>query len=113
MDAAHNIDGVVNLMKEIQGLDVENLHLIYGASNDKNVKEIIELLPANASFYFVEFDSPRSMKTEQFSHLAEILGLNFSTHVGAKKALDSATKKAATKDLILLFGSFYIMSELI
>ena len=53
------------------------------------------------------------MKTEQFSHLAEILGLNFSTHVGAKKALDSATKKAAKKDLILLFGSFYIMSELI
>ena len=113
LDAAHNVDGVSNLMNEIKHLDFEHLHLVYGASNDKDVREILELLPNDASYHFVEFDSPRSMKREQFSELANDLSLQYSVHLGAKAALDMATKKAANKDLILLFGSFYIMSELI
>ena len=113
LDAAHNLDGVKNLMSELNHLTFDELHLIYGASNDKDVQEIIDLLPKSAHFYFVEFDSPRSVKSDDFEELGKQNKLSFSTYKGSAKALESAQKKATKKDLILLFGSFYIMSEII
>jgi dihydrofolate synthase/folylpolyglutamate synthase len=113
LDAAHNVDGVANLMKELDDLDYENLHLIYGASNDKDVQEIFDLLPKSASYYFVEFDSPRSVLKKEFEELGTKNKLSFSTYNGSKIALESAREKAGENDLILIFGSFYIMSEII
>ncbi|MEO9534387.1 MAG: folylpolyglutamate synthase/dihydrofolate synthase family protein [Crocinitomicaceae bacterium] len=113
VDAAHNLDGVKNLMSELSHLTFDELHLIYGASNDKDVQEIIDLLPKSAHFYFVEFDSPRSVKSDQFEELGKQNKLSVSTYKGSAKALESAQIKATKKDLILLFGSFYIMSEII
>lgn len=113
LDAAHNVAGVTNLMNELKQFDFEKLHIIYATSNDKNVQEIINILPKSARYYFAEFDSPRTFLKSEFDQLGNSNDLNYESFASAKQALNSTKKVASKNDLILIFGSFYMMSELI
>lgn len=113
VDAAHNPDGIAVLFEQIKSLEYNQLHCIYGCSNDKSYQDIFSLFDTNAHYYFCEFDSARSTKNNEFELLTEQFNLDakyFSNSLDAyRQALDSAN----SGDLILVFGSFYIMTELL
>jgi dihydrofolate synthase / folylpolyglutamate synthase len=113
VDAAHNVDGVKVLFAEILQLSYEKLHLVYGAANDKDIEEIAKLFPKDAMYYFSEFDSKRTVKTEDFEELAKRHGLEagFFSHSG--DAIAAAYENAGEKDLIVVFGSFYLIQEVL
>jgi dihydrofolate synthase/folylpolyglutamate synthase len=73
IDAAHNEAGVKVLFAEINRLQFEKLHLIYGAANDKDLQTIFKLFPKKAHYYFSEFDSKRTTKVDEFQKLAMAL----------------------------------------
>jgi len=113
IDASHNTDGVKNLFKEIELLEFEHLHCVYGTSSDKDVSEIIKLFPKEATYYFTEFSSERSQKIEVLKNNAKNNNLNFSTYLEPKKALRSAKQVSKVGDLIIVFGSFFILEKII
>ena len=113
IDGSHNVDGIKNLFKEISLLDFENLHCIYGTSSDKNVEEIMRLFPKNASYYFTEFDSCRTMKIAKLKNNAVNNKLNFSSHLSPDKALSVAKQSSSANDLIIVFGSFFLLEKII
>lgn len=112
-DAAHNVEGVESLLSEIRLLDYSNLFIIYGASNDKDWKEILRKMPREATFSFVEFDSKRSVKLEDFKLEAEMIGIQYKLFSNASKALNHSKLNANTNDLILICGSFYLLEKII
>jgi dihydrofolate synthase/folylpolyglutamate synthase len=112
-DAAHNLEGVESLLSEIRLLDYSNLFIIYGASNDKDWKEILRKMPREATFSFVEFDSKRSVKLEDFKLEAEMIGIQYKLFSNASKALNHSKLNANTNDLILICGSFYLLEKII
>ena len=112
-DAAHNLEGVESLLSEIRLLDYSNLFIIYGASNDKDWKEILRKMPREATFSFVEFDSKRSVKLEDFKLEAEMIGIQHKLFSNASKALNHSKLNANTNDLILICGSFYLLEKII
>lgn len=113
IDASHNVDGIKNLFKEISLFDFEKLHCIYGTSSDKEVEEIMALFPTEANYYFTEFDSSRTMKIEVLKTNAIKNKLNFSTHLSPIKALSVAKQSSSTNDLIVIFGSFFLLEKII
>lgn len=113
VDAAHNLEGVESLLSEIRLLDYSHLSIIYGASNDKDWKEILRKMPREATFSFVEFDSKRSVKLTDFESEAQSIGIQYKLFKQAIDALNHSKTTANPDDLILICGSFYLLEKII
>jgi dihydrofolate synthase/folylpolyglutamate synthase len=113
IDAAHNPDGIAALLKSVS-IDYPHrqLHIVYGTSNDKDMSQIGQLLPPNAVYYFVQFNNQRAMKLEGLQIFAQELGLNASFYMDTPSALNAAKNTANQADLILVFGSFFLLEEI-
>ncbi|MBK9190865.1 MAG: bifunctional folylpolyglutamate synthase/dihydrofolate synthase [Crocinitomicaceae bacterium] len=113
VDAAHNVDGVRTLFAEIAQMNFEKLHLIYGAANDKDLKSIFKLFPKDATYYFSEFDSKRSVHTDDFIELAGEFNLDADFFSYSGDAIAAAYQSTNENDLIIIFGSFYLVQEFV
>ncbi|MFT5821362.1 MAG: dihydrofolate synthase/folylpolyglutamate synthase [Crocinitomix sp.] len=113
LDAAHNKEGIESLLKEVQVLDYENLRIVYGASNDKEWKEILQQFPVDDSYYFTTFNSKRAVTIADFQ--LELIGsdLTYELFGSPLAALNKCKSDAQTNDLILVCGSFYLMEKII
>lgn len=113
VDAAHNEDGIKTFFAEIVQMSFDKLHLIYGASNDKDLHSIFKLFPTDVNYYFSEFDSKRTVKVEEFIRLSEEFKLNADFFSESGDAIAAAYESANENDLIAVFGSFYLVQEFI
>lgn len=113
LDAAHNLDGVKELLAQIETENTGDLHCVYGCSADKDLQEVFAVFPKNAKYYFCEFESNRSTKSEQFESLANQFELNAEVFESSLMALEAAKKSASASDTIVVFGSFFIMPPLL
>lgn len=113
VDAAHNEDGVKTLFGEITRMKFDKLHLIYGAANDKDLKSIFKLFPKDAMYYFSEFNSKRSVLVDDFIKLADEFNLNADFFSYSSDAIAAAYESANENDLIVIFGSFYLVQEFV
>ena len=60
-DTAHNIDGLNEVVNQINKIQFNNLHFIIGLVNDKNIDSILSILPKKAYYYFCQAKVPRAM----------------------------------------------------
>ena len=60
-DIGHNIDAINKIINQINKLSYENLHVVIGFVNDKNLEKILSLLPKNAYYYFCKPNIPRGL----------------------------------------------------
>ena len=54
-DTAHNKHGLEVVMNQIQKETFENLHIVLGVVNDKDLDSILPLFPKNAQYYYTKF----------------------------------------------------------
>jgi dihydrofolate synthase/folylpolyglutamate synthase len=113
VDASHNSAGIQNLMAEIENMTYHQLHCIYGSASDKNYEQSMTFFPKNARYYFTSFDSSRAVNEKDLLKIGESLGLSCQAYDRPNLALDAAKIKANPDDLILVFGSFYILEKII
>jgi len=112
-DASHNPSGIKTLMQELASIHFENLHCIFGAANDKDYQQSMTYFPKDATYYFTTFNSKRAAKLSDLSEVANGLSLNYSLHSKVESAIEIAKLDVGTNDLILVFGSFYILEKII
>ena len=113
IDAAHNRDGVFALLEHINShVNYNNLYLIYGASNDKNIGDIIELFPKKTTCYFTTFSNERSYTFEELKNRTHILTQKKEYFTDVNQAIKLAIEKSKKDDLILVFGSFFILEDI-
>ncbi len=113
IDVAHNAAGVQVLMQEIQSLQFENMHLVIGTSADKDVSEMLNLLPESANIYLCEFSNTRSRKFSEWEEIADAYLTRYSIFADAKSGFNAAKATAQANDLILVFGSFFLIGDLL
>lgn len=110
IDAAHNKEGVLALFQHINShLEFNRLHLIYGASNDKNVSNIITLFPENAICYFTTFSNKRSCSFKELKTKTALLTQEKEYYNDVNEAINRAKENAEKEDLVLVFGSFFLL----
>jgi dihydrofolate synthase/folylpolyglutamate synthase len=112
VDAAHNVDGIKQLLQTLTSQVSGQLHIVYGTSSDKDLQSILSIFPKDATFYLTEFSSERSAKVHDLRTTAESLDLKASYYSKMKDAAESAQQSANKTDTILITGSFFLISDL-
>jgi len=113
IDTGHNIDGILQVVYQIENTRYKNLHIVYGTVNDKEIDKILQVLPASAKYYFTMASIPRALDVKVLAAKAAFYGLQGSIHLTVDEALASARKSAAPGDLVVVTGSTYVVAEAI
>ncbi len=114
IDAAHNTMGIQRFILDIQKkYSDKNIRVLYGASNDKDLTEIVKLFPLDWEYFITEFNSQRSTKIDAFKVNDRIGQLNVRYFNDAKKAFLEAKNIDNEKDMLIVFGSFFLLEEII
>ncbi|MEO6069523.1 MAG: bifunctional folylpolyglutamate synthase/dihydrofolate synthase, partial [Chitinophagaceae bacterium] len=92
-------------------LHYNQLHLIFGTVKDKDVTNLLELLPKDASFYFTQAHIPRALAAQNLQALAAALSLIGDIFENVNDAIVAAKKIAKKEDLILVCGSIFLVAE--
>ncbi|MCX6226908.1 MAG: Mur ligase family protein, partial [Bacteroidia bacterium] len=111
VDTGHNIDGLRQVVYQIENTRFNNLHIVYGAVNDKEIDKILQVLPKDARYYFTQASIPRAMEVKLLAAKAAFYGLQGSIHETVEEAVAVARKSAGLGDLVVVTGSTYVVAE--
>lgn len=111
VDVAHNIDGIKQLTEQLELISYNQLHLIIGFVKDKDVTNILSLLPKTAAYYFTKAQIPRALNENDLAEAAKQYDLYGKTFADVNTALQDALTHAANDDLILICGSVFLAGE--
>lgn len=109
-DVSHNEAGIKATLEYFK--NATKLIIVYGSSFDKDLDSIFGLFPKEAIYFFTEFSNKRSALTEQLNKSAEKHQLNGNFYQSPEVALKKAKEIANKEDTILVFGSFFLISDL-
>ncbi len=111
VDVAHNVDGIKQLTEQLEMVSYNELHLIIGFVKDKDIANILPLLPKTAEYYFTKAQLPRALDENDLAIMAKQNGLNGKTFPDVNTALKEAITHAHKDDLILICGSVFLVGE--
>jgi dihydrofolate synthase/folylpolyglutamate synthase len=112
-DSAHNEDGIKAVVEYLPRLSYNKLHILFGTVNDKSTEPIYKLLPLNATYYFVKANIPRGKEPKTITEEALKFGLRGQYYTSVESGFLNAQKNAQKDDMILVFGSIFIIGELL
>jgi dihydrofolate synthase/folylpolyglutamate synthase len=107
LDVSHNPAGIAATLPLIQKQCNGQLYILYGASQDKDAQEILELFPKNALVAACIFSNSRSKKRQDW----EQLGLK-TIYEQLPSAIAALQEKLKPDDLLWITGSFFLISDL-
>lgn len=111
-DTAHNKHGLTVVMNQIQTEIFENLHIVLGVVNDKDLDSILPLFPKKAHYYFCKPDSLRGLPTKILQEAAKKHGLIGEKYDSVENAFTAAKENAGQNDFIYVGGSTFVVAEL-
>ena len=112
-DIGHNEDGIQNILTQIKQTPHEQLHIVWGAVNDKKIEKLLALLPKNGIYYFCEANIPRAIPKEILLTIAKQHKLKGQCYSSVKAAFSSAQNNAKNNDLIFIGGSTFVVAEVL
>ncbi|MEQ9062734.1 MAG: folylpolyglutamate synthase/dihydrofolate synthase family protein [Vicingaceae bacterium] len=112
-DIAHNKEGILTMLGSLEKESFDELHVVWGSVVDKNAEEILDLMPAGATYYFCCPDVPRGMDVYKLYKIALDLGLTGKPFDSVQKAFTTAKKAAGTNDLVFVGGSTFVVAEVL
>ncbi len=78
---------------------------------DKEVEQILSLLPKDARYYFTKAQIPRALDENSLKQAARLQGLKGEAYPEVNQALDTAIASARKDDLVIVCGSVFIVGE--
>lgn len=111
-DTGHNEGGVSELIKQIREQRFETLHIVWGMVKDKDISDVLKLLPKEARYYFCAAKIPRAMSAATLADRAREIGLQGIIEDDVNKAILFARKQAKLNDFIFIGGSTFVVAEI-
>lgn len=112
-DSAHNEGGLRPTLEQLLSLPFEQLHLVFGTVNDKELSQVLPLLPKQAIYYFAKADVPRGLAADALKAEAHELGLEGAAYASVSEALAAAKAAAKEQDVIFVGGSIFVVAEVV
>ena len=110
-DTGHNVAGINYVVEQLKTQNYKNLRIIIGMVNDKDITEVLKLLPTEAKYYFTQAQIERALAAEILLKQAETIGLNGDIYSSVESAIKSAIADSETTDLIFIGGSNFVVGE--
>ena len=112
-DTAHNKEGLEIVMEQVAEQSYENLHVVVGMVNDKNIEGALSLFPKDATYYFCKADIPRALDAKELSEVAKRIGLEGEVYSSVRGAYAHALESANSNDFIYIGGSTFVVAEVV
>lgn len=112
-DTGHNEGGIAYIVDQLKRQQCQNLRIVIGMVNDKDIHHIIEMLPKNAIYYFTQASVNRALPVEEFQKIANNAGLQGTAYKTVGDAYDAALSDSAPEDFIFIGGSNFIVGDLL
>jgi dihydrofolate synthase/folylpolyglutamate synthase len=112
LDVGHNQDGIQQIIHQLSQTNYNQLHVVMGMVKDKEINEVLALMPKEATYYFTNAKIPRALPSAELQKQAMHHGLlSGSAYSNTKDALLYAKAAADKNDLILVCGSVFVVGE--
>jgi dihydrofolate synthase/folylpolyglutamate synthase len=112
-DTGHNEGGVRELMSQIKAQKFEKLHIVWGMVRDKEISEVLKLLPKDAKYYFCAAKIPRAMDALVLANHAQQHELQGIVEEDVNKAIQLAKMDTGPNDFIFIGGSTFVVAEIV
>ena len=112
-DTGHNEDGIKVVFNQLKQTPHKNLHVVFGAVNDKDLDSILNLLPKDAKYYFCKPNILRGLDENILKEIANKKEIKGDSYSSVKTALARAKKQAQLEDLIFIGGSTFMAAEVV
>ncbi|WP_162126384.1 bifunctional folylpolyglutamate synthase/dihydrofolate synthase [Flavobacterium phycosphaerae] len=112
-DTAHNAHGISIVMKQLQKEKFDQLHIVLGVVNDKNLEEILPLFPKEAKYYFCRPNISRGLDAQILKEKAKDFELKGEIYNSVSKAYDNSRENATSNDFIYVGGSTFVVAEIL
>lgn len=112
-DTAHNKNGLEIVLKQIQKEEFDNLHIVLGVVNDKDLDEILPLFPTKAQYYFCKPNIPRGLDQNILKEKAFEFGLVGEVYNSVSESYSRALQNATATDFIFVGGSTFVVAEIV
>jgi len=114
LDGAHNPDAAERLRRYLAGRKEKEIHLVFGAVRDKNIRGIASrLFPLATSIHLTPLSNTRSASPADVAAMAAKYRSRIEIHNNMRNALFSAWKRCSPGGLVLVTGSLYLVGELL
>jgi len=113
LDIAHNKPGILSALQQLKYHNYQKLHIVFGIVKDKEVDEILNLLPKKSIYYVTQASVPRSMPVDELYSKFLALKLKSTPFNNVCKAINAALSNASKNDCILIFGSAFLVADAI
>ncbi len=110
-DTAHNEAGLRLVLAQLAQVPHQQLHLVVGVVNDKDISKILELLPRAATYYFCQADIPRALPAAELAAQAAAAGLTGRAYGPVAAAVAAARAAAGPEDVVFIGGSTFVVAE--
>ena len=112
-DTAHNSHGVKIVMEQLQKESFDQLLMVLGVVNDKDLNSILPLFPKKAKYFFCKPNVPRGLEASILQEKAKEFCLFGEVFNSVSEAYDFALQAAKPNDLIYVGGSTFVVAEIV
>jgi folylpolyglutamate synthase/dihydrofolate synthase len=112
-DTGHNVAGITFVANQLKQQQYNQLHIVFGVVNDKDITHILELLPQNAEYYFTQANINRALPATELKHQAAEKGLIGNVYNSVLEAFNAAKNNAKEDDFIFVGGSNFVVGEVL
>lgn len=119
-DTGHNSHGVATYVQQLSAISqqsaIRTLHVIFGMVADKDIDDVLRLLPTDATYYFTQPDSHRALPADDLLH--RWMAIHPEAHKAhafptIAEAFAEAQHNATPDDCIFIGGSNYVVGVVI
>lgn len=112
-DTAHNAHGLEIVMRQLASERFEQLHIVLGVVNDKDLNTILPLFPKIAKYYFCRPNIPRGLDAAILAQEALNHSLQGEVFNSVTAAYQNALQHATTNDFVYIGGSTFTVAEIL
>lgn len=112
-DTAHNKDGLEIVVEQIYQQKYEQLYMVFGVVNDKDLEDILPLLPQEATYFIAKPDVPRGLEVSDLKNKMEAFGFDLVVCSSIPEAFTLAKNTAKPDDMIYIGGSTFVVAEIL
>ncbi len=112
-DTGHNVGGIQYIVKQLELQEYDNLRIVMGMVNDKDISTVLSMMPKHAVYYFTQASVKRAMPCRDFKAKAAGYGLEGDAYPTVRQAYEAALHDASQNDLVFVGGSSFIVADLL
>lgn len=116
-DTGHNLAGWKYLATQINDVDAQVKHIVFGMVDDKDVEHVLQLLrdklKNSVKFYWTQPSTKRAIPVEKLRNTALKYNLHGDLYHSVKEAYMAAEANAKNDDFIFVGGSSYVVADLL